>query len=166
MTLIVSPDHPLARRERVHVRDLGDQRFVELNLRDAFARRTAEAFKKNRTPLTVTMKVDTFEEMKKLVAMNLGIALAPLMCVRDELARGELITVQLDGLRCERTLWLVSRATEAHSFAALAFLQLACDFARPLTEHEQSGEPRGSATTKPAPVIRLGRTLPDVATRD
>jgi len=133
MVLITSGGHPMARdRDRVHVRDLGSQRFISLNLRDAFARRTVEAFKRFRTPFTVCMKVDTFEEMKKLVAMNLGIALAPLMCVRDELLRGELVTLPLEGLRYERTLWLARRKTDAHSFAAQAFAQLSERAAREL----------------------------------
>jgi DNA-binding transcriptional LysR family regulator len=155
MTLIASPDHPLTRRARVHVRDLGAQRFIGLNLRDAFARRTAEAFKKHRTVVSILMKVDTFEEMKKLVAMNLGIALAPLMCVREELDRGELVSVPLDGLHYERTLWLVRRNTDAHSYAADAFAHLAEQVARELASREALRQEHNSPATGPVRVVSL-----------
>jgi DNA-binding transcriptional LysR family regulator len=138
MTLIASPEHPIAERQCVHVRELGTHRFVALNLRDAFARRTTEAFKKHGAALNVMMKVDTFEEMKKLVAMNLAIALAPLMCVRDELNRGELATVRVEGLKYERTLWLARRSTESHSFAARAFAQLVEQVARETDQRSDS----------------------------
>ena len=157
MTLIASPDHPLTRCAGVHVRDLGAQRFIGLNLRDDFARQTTEAFKKHRTPVNMLMKVDTFEEMKKLVAMNLGIALAPLMCVREELDRGELVTVPLKGLHYERTLWLVRRSTDAHSYAANAFALLAEQVARELAAQDQLQQERSPAANVVARVISLNR---------
>jgi DNA-binding transcriptional LysR family regulator len=155
MVLIMSPDHPLAGFTQVHVRDLGSERLVSLNLRDAFARRTAETFKRFRTPLNVAMKVDTFEEMKKLVAMNLVVALAPLMCVRDELNRRELVTVRLDGLHFERTLWLVRRTTDAHSFAARAFAQQAEQVASKMDTPTNPRQRGANRTGKPAEVIRI-----------
>jgi LysR family cyn operon transcriptional activator len=155
MVLIMSPIHPLAACERLHVRDLGSERLVSLNLRDAFHRRMIEAFKRFDTPLNIAMKVDTFEELKKLVAMNHVVALAPLMCVREEIGRRELVTVPLEGLRYDRTLWLSRRATDAHSFAARAFTRLAEQISVEMHERAGSRTKHNAGVGKPAEVIRI-----------
>ncbi|MBI3950981.1 MAG: hypothetical protein HY314_11065 [Acidobacteria bacterium] len=70
--------------------------------------------------------------IKKLVALNLGVGFVPLMCVQEELRRGELVIVPVEGFRHERTLWLVRRRTAAHSHAVQAFMQLIRSRAEPL----------------------------------
>jgi DNA-binding transcriptional LysR family regulator len=65
--------------------------------------------------------VAMIETIKKLIGMRLGIGFVPEMCVHDEIQRGELVRVPVEGFLYERTLYLARRRTETHSHAALAF---------------------------------------------
>ena len=125
IVLIVSPEHPLAARDGVHVTDLGSAHFIAHNVRSLAVRKVTDAFHKNRTPLNIKTRSDTIEGVKKFVAMNMGAGFVPLMCVRDEAMRGEVVVVPLEGFRHQRTLWLVYRRTDSHSYAARAFIDVA-----------------------------------------
>jgi DNA-binding transcriptional LysR family regulator len=156
MVLIASPVHRLAASERVRSSDLTIESVIALKVRDASGRKVLEGFDRFRTPLNVRLKVDTIEAVKKLVAMNLGIALVPLMCVQEEVNRGELVVLTLEGKRNERTLWMARRRTDAHSHAARAFIRVAAMVAAELTT--RSGEAESS--NKPgAPSGSSGKVL-------
>lgn len=137
LVLIVSPRHRLATRDRVHVRELGAESFIAHNIRSPSRDKVIETFRRFQTPLNITIEIDTIETIKKFVAMNLGVGIVPRMCVQEELGRGELLMVPVEGFRHERTLWVVRRATEAHSHAAQAFMQVINDLAEKLLRGPQ-----------------------------
>jgi DNA-binding transcriptional LysR family regulator len=122
LALIVSPRHNLAGRDRVHIRELGGESFIAHNVRSPSREKVIEAFRRFQTPLNISIEIATIETIKRFVIMNLGVAFVPLMCVREELESGELVTVPVDGFKYQRTLWAVRRRTDAHSHAAVAFM--------------------------------------------
>jgi DNA-binding transcriptional LysR family regulator len=122
LVFIVSPGHRLAGAERVHVRDLGAESFIGHNVRSPAREKVIETFRRFQTPLNITIEITTIDTIKRFVAMNLGVAFVPLMCVREECERGELIVVPTEGFRHERALWAVRRRTDAHSHAVQAFM--------------------------------------------
>jgi len=124
LAFIVSPRHRLAGNEGVHIRELGSESFVGHNVRSPAREKVIETFRRFQTPLNITIEITTIETIKRFVAMNLGVAFVPLMCVREECERGELVVVPTEGFRHERTLWAVRRRTDAHSHAAQAFMQV------------------------------------------
>lgn len=124
LVLIASPQHEIATRERVHIRDLGAESFIAHNVRSPSREKVIETFRRFQTPLNITIEIGTIETIKRFVAMNLGLAFAPLMCVEEEVERGELVVVPVEGFRHERTLWVVRRSTDAHSHAAQAFMKV------------------------------------------
>lgn len=155
MVLIASPLHRLATSECVRSNDLAIESVIALKVRDASGRKVLEGFERFRTPLNVTLKVDTIEAVKKLVAMNLGIALVPLMCVQEEVSRGELVVVTLEGKRNERTLWMARRRTDAHSHAARAFIRVAGMVAEELTTHSAETEPSNELRAASGSSVRI-----------
>jgi DNA-binding transcriptional LysR family regulator len=124
LVLVVSPRHRLAGAKMVHIRDLAGERFIAHHVRSLSREKVIEAFKRHETPLNITIEIATIEAIKKFVAQDLGASFVPLMCIREELASGELVRVPVDGIRHERNLWLVRRATDTHHHAATAFLEL------------------------------------------
>jgi len=124
LIFIVNPSHRLAKLDRVHIRDLGGESFIAHNVRSPARDKVIETFRRFQTPLNITIEITTIETIKRFVAMNLGVAFVPLMCVREECGRGELAAVKIEGFRHERTLWAVRRRTDAHSHAAQAFMQV------------------------------------------
>jgi len=124
LALIASPEHRLASRERVHIRELGAESFIAHNVRSPSRDKVIEAFRRFQTPLNITIEIATIETIKRFVAMNLGLAFAPRMCVQEEVERKELAIIPVEGFRYERTLWAVRRRTDALSHAAQAFMQV------------------------------------------
>ncbi|HEY7546689.1 MAG TPA: LysR substrate-binding domain-containing protein [Blastocatellia bacterium] len=122
LVLIASPQHWLSERERVHIRELGAESFIAHNVHSPSRDKVVETFRRFQTPLNITVEITTIETIKRFVAMKLGIGFVPLMCVREEVERGELMMIPVDGFRHERTLWAVRRRTDAHSHAAQAFM--------------------------------------------
>ena len=59
----------------------------------------------------------------------MGLAFAPRMCVEDELARGELVSVPVKEMRIQRKLRLIYRRHAALSAAAQAFVTIAREMA-------------------------------------
>jgi DNA-binding transcriptional LysR family regulator len=148
LVLIASPGHKVASRERVHIKDLGAESFIAHNVRSSSREKVIETFRRFQTPLNITIEIATIETIKRFVAMNLGLAFVPLMCVQEELERGELIAVPVEGFRHERALWVVRRRTEAHSHAAQAFMDVLNSLAEKLRCAQQSAD--AGSLNKPA----------------
>jgi len=138
LVFIVNPSHRLAGAERVHVRDLGAESFIGHNVRSPARDKVIETFRRFQTPLNITIEITTIETIKKFVAMSLGVAFVPLMCVREECERGELLVVPVEGFRHERTLWAVRRRTDAHSHAVQAFMSVVESISNKLLVSQQS----------------------------
>ena len=122
--LAATPQHQLAGRGRVHIRDLGNESFIAHNVRSPSRDKVIETFRRFQTPLNITIEIATIETIKRFVAMNLGLAFAPRMCIQEDVERGELAVIAVEGFRYERTLWAVRRRTDAHSHATQAFLEI------------------------------------------
>jgi len=124
LVFVVSPKHRLAGAEGTQIRDLGAESFIAHNVRSPAREKVIETFRRFQTPLNITIEITTIETIKRFVAMDLGVAFVPLMCVREESERGELVVVPIAGFRHARTLWAVRRRTDAHSHAAQAFMKV------------------------------------------
>jgi DNA-binding transcriptional LysR family regulator len=124
LVLIMNPDHPLAKRESVKIKELGKESFLAHNVRTASRNKVVEAFTQHHTPLNVTLELATVETIKRFVQLKIGLAFVPHMCVREELERGTLTTVPVQGLTYFRTLWVIHRRHMTFSHAASAFLEV------------------------------------------
>jgi DNA-binding transcriptional LysR family regulator len=123
VVFIVNPRHPFARQKKVSLRGLGAENFVAHNVVSPLRRRVVALFEQHKTPLNIDVELPSLEAIKRFVAMGNGVALVPGLTVRDELARGELVKVQVPELRIERQLLLIHRRNATMSHAAQAFLK-------------------------------------------
>jgi DNA-binding transcriptional LysR family regulator len=98
--------------------------------------KVAEAFRLSHTSPRVAQETASIEEIKKMVAANVGVSFVPLTCAREEVERRELIIIPVTDFRHERTLWAVRRRTTAHSRAAQVFLQVIVEVAKRLFQGE------------------------------
>ena len=129
LDFIVSPSHPLAKTERVSIRDLGNETFIAHNVASPLRRRVIEAFQRHRTPLNMSIELPTIEAIKRFVAMGNGVALVPHLTVARELEIGDLVRIPVDELEVRRVLRLASRRQATLSYAAKAFLGTLKDLA-------------------------------------
>lgn len=134
LVLISSPKHPLAGREFVNVKDLGNESFIAHNVKSQSRVKVIEAFAKHHTPLNITLELATIETIKRFVQLKIGLAFVPRMCVREELERGTLAAIPVRGLIYTRTLWAAHRRHASHSPAVAAFLNAMRERARDVNQ--------------------------------
>ncbi len=127
LTLVVGPDHPLARKKSIPPEQLrgeplivrepgsGSRRCLEL----ALARVGLDM-----NQLTISMEVNSNEAIRAAVERGIGIAFLSTRAIRRELAQRRLVAVAVQGLRAVRDLFLVTDARRPPSQAVQAFLEL------------------------------------------
>lgn len=125
LALIVSPNHPLASKEIVSVKDLGKESFIAHNAVSPYREKVVKTFEKYRTPLNISVELPSLEAIKRLVEQNVGIALVPRLTAQAEIERGQLVAFPVKEMRLERRLHLIYRKNSALSHAAQEFLKIA-----------------------------------------
>ena len=125
LALIVSPDHPLAKRDTVSVRELGAESFIAHNVASPYREKVVRTFEKYRTPLNISMEMPTLEAIKRLVEQGMGVALVPRLTARPEIARQKVMALTVREMRLERSIHLIYRKGATLSHAARAFLRVA-----------------------------------------
>lgn len=125
LALIVAPDHPLAQKKVISVRELGAESFIAHNVPSPYRERVVRTFAKYKTPLNISMELPTLESIKRFVEQEMGVALVPRLTAQTEITRGQVAALTVREMKSERQLHLVYRKGATLSHAARAFLQLA-----------------------------------------
>lgn len=124
LTLVVPPKHRLAKLKQIAVKDLAEEQFVAHNVKTPSRTKIFELFAQNRTPLNICIELATLETIKEFVLLNAGIAILPRLAVEAEINAGQLVEVQVKGMKIEKTLRLVYRREASLSHAAKSFLEI------------------------------------------
>ena len=127
LALIVAPDHPLAPRTSVSVKELGAETFIAHNAVSPYRQKVIETFEKNKTRLNISVELPSLEAIKRLVETGAGVALVPKLSAQSELASGHLKALSVTEMKLERKLNIVYRRNSELSHAAKVFLKLAKD---------------------------------------
>jgi len=127
LALVVAPDHPLAAKKVVSVRELGAESFIAHNVPSPYREKVVKTFEKQRTPLNISMEMPTLEAIKRLVEKGMGVALIPRLAAHAEISRKQLVGLSVREMRLERKLHLIYRKGATLSHAAKAFLRVARD---------------------------------------
>ena len=130
MAVVVNPAHPLTRRRKVSIRDLGTENFIAHNVDSPLRQRVFQTFEENQTPLNVAVALPSMEAIKRFVAVSGGVAIVPGLTVARELETGELVRIEVPQLHIERELRLVLRRRASLSYVGEAFLKVAKACAR------------------------------------
>ncbi|MFS8087272.1 MAG: LysR substrate-binding domain-containing protein [Acidobacteriota bacterium] len=125
LALIVAPDHPLAAKQTVSVRELGAESFIAHNVPSPYRERVVRTFEKHKTPLNISMELPTLEAIKRFVESGMGVALVPRLAAQAEIERGQVAALTVRDMKFERRLHLVYRKNATLSHAARAFLIVA-----------------------------------------
>ena len=125
LALIVAPNHPLAAKKIVSVRELGAESFIAHNVSSPYRERVVKTFEKYRTPLNISMEMPTLEAIKRLVERGMGVALVPRLAAQTEIDRRQLAGLSVKEMRLERRVHLIYRKGATLSHAAKAFLTVA-----------------------------------------
>jgi DNA-binding transcriptional LysR family regulator len=150
LVLITSTKHSFAKRPSVDIQDLGKESILgmEISRPSPWHHKITDAFERSNAPLNLTVENAPIETIKKMVAIDLGVAFVPRISVSEELARRELCVVPVEGFHQERSVWLV-RWKAVYTLAAKAFAQIAVSYG------ERVGSQRGGRTPTPELVAAL-----------
>jgi DNA-binding transcriptional LysR family regulator len=130
LKLITAPDHPLASRGMVSVKELGRETFIAHNAASPYRQKVIETFAKYRTPLNIAVELPSLEAIKRLVQTGAGIALVPKLAAAEEIGSGQLAGLSVREMKVERKLNIIYRKNSVLSHAAQAFLRTAKEMSR------------------------------------
>jgi DNA-binding transcriptional LysR family regulator len=109
MILISSPNHPLAGRKNVRVRDLGSEHFVVHHLCSTTEQKILRLFEENGTRCRIVAELWSFENIKGFVQAEVGMAIVPKVTVEDELREGKLTQIPVAELKMPRRTLMIYR---------------------------------------------------------
>ncbi|HRH45699.1 MAG TPA: LysR family transcriptional regulator [Pyrinomonadaceae bacterium] len=124
LALVVSPDHPLAKKSAVSIKELGMESFIAHNAPSPYREKVIESFEKYRTPLNIAIELPSLEAIKILVERGVGVALIPKLTAEAEITSGRLKALAVNEMKLERRLHIIYRRNSELSHAARMFLQL------------------------------------------
>lgn len=125
LVLIVSPNHPLANRKSVSMKELGIETFIAHNAPSPYRQKVIETFEKHQTKLNISVELPSLEAIKGLVETGIGVALVPKLSARKEIASGAVKALSVKEMKFERKLSIIYRRNSVLSHAAKSFLKLA-----------------------------------------
>ncbi len=135
LVMISGPDHPLAERGRISFTELTEQPFV---VREDGSG-TYQALQKgliaggvDPESFTIVARLGSNEAVRRAVTAGLGCAFVSDLSIQNNLRHGELVKIEVEGLKIERQLWLVKLRERTPSPAAAAVSAL-------LREHNTLG---------------------------
>lgn len=149
MVVVVSAKHPtLVRKKSIAPKELLHHPLI-LFSQAAYTRRAIDAFFRevNLTP-QVLMEAENVELIKPLVRINLGITIIPLRAVREEVRRGELHYLTIQGHRLVREQGLVLHKADHIPTVVAEMIRL--------IQEEQTISQKGSATSTEAAKPKRG----------
>lgn len=97
--LICHPQHRLARRKRILLKDLERYPFILLDDRCSSRRILDDLCAEARAELSIQMELSSIEVIKRFVRIDAGLSVVPEMAVHEEVAGGALETVELMDLQ-------------------------------------------------------------------
>lgn len=123
--LICHPDHPLAKRKSVLLKDLEQHPILLLHSGSSTRREIDTACELAKVKLHVRMALSSIEVAKNLVQVNSGISIVPDVSVREEVRQGKLVTLAISDFQSSiKEIGLVQHKTRYQSRASKAFVDL------------------------------------------
>ncbi len=117
LVLAVSPEHPLAGKERVTIRELQKERMIlrlpESNTRNLFVS-SLESLNLSIKDFNVVIEIDSIATIKDLIRRNFGVSVLARSACMDEYKKGKLALLPIENLSMGRTTYIVSRRDFEH----------------------------------------------------
>jgi DNA-binding transcriptional LysR family regulator len=109
LVLVVSPEHPLAKRKSVDIQEIAGQKFIGFEPDIPTRKATDQIFKEANMETEPVMEFDNVETVKRAVEINAGIAILPQTTVVREEAQGLLKVLKFKNKTYKRPLALIHR---------------------------------------------------------
>lgn len=124
LVLIVPPEHPLARRRAIRIKNILEEPFIAFEkgipTRDAID----EALEKNGIQLKIRSTSENIDTLKKAVEVGLGISIVPQKTVIEETKKGSLRSLLISDLKLKRPIGILTRKDRLPSRAVSLFIEI------------------------------------------
>lgn len=132
LIMICSPDNPLAKNRKLDISKLARSRFVSFE-RDIPSRRAIDrALRLRNVPVEIVMEFDNVETIKRAVEIGAGLSIVPALTVKNEVAAGSLVAIELTGADLRRPLGILCKKGKERTQVMEKFIEV-------LTETQKTG---------------------------
>jgi DNA-binding transcriptional LysR family regulator len=123
LVLITHPQHSLAKRAEIEVKDLTGQKFIGFDP-DIPTRKAVDIiFRENKLEIEPVMEFDNIETVKRAVEIDHGIAIVPQATVTQEQRQGTLAVLPFKGREFTRPLAILHRKGRVLTPAMKKFIE-------------------------------------------
>jgi LysR family transcriptional regulator, low CO2-responsive transcriptional regulator len=113
LVMIASPDHPLAAKKRIPLKQLATEQFLIREAGSGTRASMEHVFRERHVSFRVSMEVSSNETIKQAVMAGMGLSFISAHTVGLELAAGKLVCLDIVGLPIVRD-WYVMHLREKH----------------------------------------------------
>jgi DNA-binding transcriptional LysR family regulator len=124
MVLVCHPEHPLAGKSSVALKELQGEAIVAFQTGLAIRDEIERVLALDEVAVNVALEFDNIETIKRAVEIGSGVSLLPEPTIERELSTGTLVKVQLNGRPLVRPLGIIHRRDRELSDTARRFVQL------------------------------------------
>jgi DNA-binding transcriptional LysR family regulator len=121
LVVIAAPDHPLARKKRISVRELATESFLVREAGSGTRGAMERFFAARGLEIQSSMEMSSNEAIKQAVQAGLGLGILSLQTLEMELALKRLTVLKVEGFPIMRHWYIVHRADKRLSPVAQAF---------------------------------------------
>jgi DNA-binding transcriptional LysR family regulator len=121
LVVIAPPEHPLARKKKVSIRDLASEPFLVREAGSGTRGAMERFFDDKGLELRTSMEMSSNEAIKQAVQAGLGLGILSLQTLELELALKRLVVLSVEGFPIMRHWYVVHRIDKRLSPAAQAF---------------------------------------------
>ena len=124
LIVAMNPDHPLAKKKKVRVKDLQGEEFIAFE-RDIPTRKATDEILSNAgVEVSVVMEFDNVETVKRALEIKAGIAILPGNTVANEVERDQLAACKLEDGKHVRPLAVIHKKNRMLTPALRSFVDL------------------------------------------
>ncbi len=122
MVFACPPEHRLAARRMMRLKDLDGERFVAFDPDLPIRRKIDQAFRAQHVRVSVLSEFDNVETIKQAVEVSQAVTILPAPSIERELQRGTLATVPVADLDLRRPVGIIHRRRQTLTRTARQFL--------------------------------------------
>jgi len=124
LVVIAKPNHRLARRQHISVKDLRDEYLIVQGTRSVLRERIVQALRASKIPFNFGVENVGIEAIKRMVINGLGVGFVPTMCVNEEVVNEKLVALKVVDLRTDWNISMVWRKDHSLSRIAREFVEI------------------------------------------
>ena len=123
LVLITHPEHPLAKRTEIDVRDMADYKLIGFDPDIPTRKAVDQIFREHKLEIEPVMEFDNIETVKRAVEIDHGIAIVPQATVAQEVKQGSLVMLHFKGKEFVRPLAILHRKGRVLTPAMKKFIE-------------------------------------------